>query len=77
LDDGTELILERVASVMERDRAKLKRDPFSLYFRGSPERVMPQQIYRFQHGAFPADLEIFIVPVGRTTEGVQYEAVFT
>ncbi len=53
-----------------------KRTPFSLVFRGPPDPVLPQRIYRFEHhdlGAF----EIFVVPVGRDADGVRYEAVFT
>jgi hypothetical protein len=51
------------------------RVPFSLVFRGPPEPVLPQRIYRFEHhelGAF----DLFIVPIGPDETGMQYEAVF-
>jgi hypothetical protein len=52
------------------------RAPFSLLFRGPLDPVLPQQIHRLRHHALGA-LEIFIVPVARTAEGVDYEAIFT
>jgi hypothetical protein len=76
-EPAVELRLERVAAVMESERARLKRQAFSLYFRGPAEPLMPQRIYRLNHKSFSEPLEIFLVPVGRTSEGVEYEAVFT
>jgi hypothetical protein len=51
------------------------RTPFRLLFRGPSAPLMPQRIYRLEHGAIGA-LEIFIVPVGRDAAGVRYEAIF-
>jgi hypothetical protein len=76
-DPAIELQLEKVGAVMESERARLKRQPFSLFFLGPPDRVMPQKIYELRHSAFPEALAIFLVPIGRTKAGVQYEAVFT
>jgi len=48
---------------------------FSLLFRLPQTPLLPQAMYTFQHeeiGTFP----LFIVPVGRDAEGLQYEAVF-
>jgi hypothetical protein len=58
------------------EEAAEHRQPFSLVFLGPPQLVLPQAIYRFEHdevGAF----EIFIVPIGRTAQGVSYEVVFS
>lgn len=52
------------------------RRPFALVFLGPPRFVLPQAIYRFEHDGLGA-LEIFIVPIGRSAEGVRYEAVFS
>jgi len=52
------------------------RTPFSLVFLGPPQSVLPQAIYRFEHDEIGA-FELFIVPVGRTPQGVRYEAVFS
>jgi hypothetical protein len=51
------------------------RTPFRLLFRGPGEALLPQRIYRLEHGAIGA-LEIFIVPVARDAAGVRYEAIF-
>ena len=72
-----ELVLERVAAVMESERARLPRQPFSLYFLGPGDRMLPQMIYEMRHDAFRELLPMFIVPIGRTKDGFQYEAVFT
>ena len=50
--------------------------PFTLLFRGPPQFVLPQRIYRFEHDTL-GELNVFIVPVGRTAAGVNYEAVFS
>jgi hypothetical protein len=52
------------------------RKPFSIVFLGRSQVVLPQSIYRLQHETL-GDLEIFIVPIGRTPEGINYEAVFS
>ena len=52
-----------------------KRQPFSLLFSGTPGRVFPQQIYPLTHPEM-GRLEIFLVPVGASPEGTQYEAIF-
>jgi hypothetical protein len=74
---GVVLRLERVAAVMESERAKLRSTPFSLFFRGPAKPHLPQHTYTFRHPAFSEPLQIFIVPVGRNNEGFDYEAVFT
>lgn len=76
-DPSIELHLEQVAAVMESERARLKRTPFSLFFRGPVEPLLPQKIYELRHSAFGEPLSMFLVPIGRIREGIQYEAVFT
>jgi hypothetical protein len=51
------------------------RTPFSLFFRGPVEPVLPQRIYRLEHAGL-GTLEIFLVPVGHDATGTAYEAVF-
>jgi len=51
-------------------------ESFSLLFLGSEDRVLPQKIYSFEQektGRF----DLFIVPVGKRADGVEYEAVFS
>lgn len=52
-----------------------RREPFSLVFRGPLEPVLPQRIYRLEHGGL-GTLEVFLVPVGPDKDGMRYEAVF-
>ncbi|HYA37228.1 MAG TPA: hypothetical protein VEI74_03015 [Candidatus Methylomirabilis sp.] len=52
-----------------------RRVPFSLVFRGPLEPVLPQRIYRLEHGGL-GTLEIFLVPLGPDKDGMRYEAVF-
>jgi hypothetical protein len=53
-----------------------QRQPFALLFRGPRQPVLPQRIYRLEHGAMGA-LELFVVPVGPDAAGLGYEAIFT
>ena len=50
--------------------------PFSLLFRGPPEPVLPQAIYPLTHPELGL-LEIFLVPIGPTGDGMGYDAVFS
>ena len=70
-----EMRLSRAAKVMESEAARLKRNPFSLYFI-SPLHL-PQKIYRMTHEKIEEPLDIFLVPVGKEDSGFQLEAVFT
>lgn len=64
--------------IRARRRAKAtapKRAPFSLFFLGPVEPILPQGTYdlRGEDGSFEF---LFIVPIGRDDEGTEYEAVF-
>jgi hypothetical protein len=48
---------------------------FSLYFTASGE-LLAQGTYRFEHDDLEP-IDIFIVPIGRRDDQVEYEAVFT
>lgn len=52
-----------------------RQEQFSILFQGPGSQQLEQAIYRFEHqemGAF----DIFIVPVKRVQDVIQYEAVF-
>lgn len=51
------------------------RPPFSLVFVARDPRVLPQRIYRLAHGDL-GDLDIFLVPIGKSADGVRYQATF-
>ncbi len=51
------------------------RPPFSLIFLAKDPRVLPQRLYRMEHGQL-GDLTIFLVPIGKDAQGVKYQATF-
>ncbi len=55
---------------------KSGRAPFTLVFLGSPQFLLDQGIYRFEHAELEP-FEIFLVPLGPEQQGMQYEAIFT
>ncbi|HXG59599.1 MAG TPA: hypothetical protein VNL91_11300 [Thermoanaerobaculia bacterium] len=77
LDPAVEIVLDRAVAVMESQRGRLSRQPFSLFFRGPSSPFLPQATYQMRHSAFGDVLTIFIVPVGRSGDAFEYEAVFT
>ncbi|HET9526145.1 MAG TPA: hypothetical protein VFO99_08265 [Pyrinomonadaceae bacterium] len=48
---------------------------FSVFFLGSPEFLLPQSIYRVAHPQM-GEFELFLVAVGKETDGYRYEAVY-
>ena len=57
-------------------RPEAQREPFALLFRGPADPVLPQATYRLARDGI-GELDIFLVPVARTAEGTDYEAIFT
>lgn len=74
---GGEAPLEAVLyEVVPHERHSGPREqPFSVHFRGPLRPVLPQQIYRIEHGPM-GTMEIFLVPIGPDAQGMRYEAVF-
>jgi hypothetical protein len=52
-----------------------KHEQFALVFRGPNNPFLQQMIYHMEHERL-GEFDLFLVPVGRDQEGVQYEAVF-
>lgn len=50
-------------------------EQFSLLFHGPQTPFLQQMIYHVQHDRLGA-FDLFLVPVGKTPDGFQYEAVF-
>ena len=73
-----ELTVTRVVRAAEHGpRPKeLKRDSFSIFFRGPSDVLLPQRMHDLiaDRDSLP---HLFIVPVGRDAKGYEYEAVFT
>lgn len=70
--DGIVLVL---VSVTESARSTPEHPSFSLLLRGPLAAPLEQQIYGFTLADGHA-LDMFIVPVARDAQGMQYEAVF-
>src|SRR5688572_21228596 len=68
------LPFERRQRRSSRGTPELKREPFALYFLGPPSMILPQGMYTF-HSEMVTLEGVFIVPIGRDDEGVEYEAV--
>jgi hypothetical protein len=79
--DGNDyqLKLFEAAAIELRARRKSqlpKRTPFSVYFLGPREPILPQGMYTLHSDAATME-SLFIVPIGRDEEGTEYEAVFS
>jgi hypothetical protein len=78
--DGQEPLVLQLAEVADCGGSKSpgRRDPFSVFFLGSDDVVLPQMMYRLSHDGL-GELELFLVPIGPDPagRGLQYEAVFT
>jgi hypothetical protein len=58
-----------------RDGERIRREPFSLVFRGPQQPILPQRIYALEQETL-GRIEIFLVPIGPDEVGQRYEAVF-
>ncbi|MDE2463520.1 MAG: hypothetical protein KGO02_07400 [Alphaproteobacteria bacterium] len=74
--DGTyPLVLVEVVERASLGMPETLRAPFSLFFTGQGPHYLLQGTYRLSHDRL-GDLDVFIVPVGRTDDGFRYQAVF-
>lgn len=74
---GLDLTLVSAIPVGEARRGgKVRERAFSVLFLGpSAAPILPQATYSLEHEAL-GRLEIFLVPIGREGDRIQYEAVF-
>lgn len=71
-----EMRLIEVRSLTAAEGAGDRRQPFGLVFRGPLEPALPQRIYRLEQDALGA-CDLFLVPIRRDAEGMEYEAIST
>jgi len=64
-----------LVEVTPRSEQRDGRRPFSLLFRGPAAPILPQRIYRLRHPTL-GELDLFLVPIGPSGDGIGYEAVF-
>jgi hypothetical protein len=69
-----ELTLTEISPL--RNYAKLKREPFSLFFTSQGNAVLPQRMYALRHAVLGRH-SIFLVPIAGNNESVTYQAVFS
>jgi hypothetical protein len=48
---------------------------YGLTFLARAPAPLPQAIYHLEHAAL-GPMDVFLVPIGRDTEGIRYEAIF-
>lgn len=70
------LTLVETRTLVAGDGIANRRQPFGLVFRGPLEPALPQRIYRLTHPEVGAH-DVFLVPIARKAEGLDYEAIFT
>ena len=71
VSQATVLVLSSVVNHIKTEH----NEAFSLFFHGPQAPFLPQGTRRLKHASL-GELEIFLVPVARDTDGFQYEAVF-
>lgn len=71
-DGGTiEMVLDHYQDLPPGIREK---GSFRLRFRGPPDPLLPQALYRFERSGRAYD--IFVVPIAQDDKGSTYEAIF-
>ncbi|ACK66018.1 conserved hypothetical protein [Rippkaea orientalis PCC 8801] len=55
---------------------KIRSQPFSLIFVGPLTPIFNQSIYQLSHPQL-GEIEIFLVPLGESDTGIEYQAIFT
>jgi hypothetical protein len=82
-DEALRVVLTEVQRSPYPPAESAKRSGFSLLFQSSLRDYLPQGIYRLSspdftaaHGDMHDELDLFIVPLAPTAEGVRYEVIF-
>lgn len=70
-DGSLPVVLEKAQSLT---RSIREAGAFRLEWRGPAEPILPQATYRFRRGEQLFDM--FVVPIGRDSNGTLYEAIF-
>ena len=71
-EDGERVPLE---FIQLEDFPSARTEQFSLLFRGAGSAVYPQRIYSVEHDVI-GRFDLFLVPIGRDSQGTIYQAVF-
>lgn len=74
MEAATAVCILRLAEIGARTQTP-KQESFSLFFLGPLDVFLPQGIHSLRHDRL-GELALFLVPVGKSDLGFQYEAVF-
>ena len=78
-DNALELELTEVTAFdyrPEQHDSSIRRDPFSILFRGPVDVPLGQGMYRFEHDDMGVIEMLFMTPIGADQNGRYYEAIF-
>jgi hypothetical protein len=70
-----DLTLQEAKLLAEINGSPVTRPAFSLMFKGPPEWLLAQQIFRLENAEL-GEVEIFITAVGKDAEAISYQAIF-
>jgi hypothetical protein len=73
-DPATRPFSLKLSQVVKRTKSA-QQETFSLLFHGPAAHFMPQGIHKLKHEQL-GEVDIFLVPVGKDSDGFEYEAVF-
>lgn len=73
LDENNTVEIELIET--KEGKVTSHQEMFSILFRGSSEKPFWQKMYAVEHDKL-GKFDLFLVPVGQTTQGILYEAVF-
>ncbi len=65
------LTLTQIKELAKTERQEI----FSYFFQGPVNIMLPQATYRLKHSQF-GEIELFLVPVAKNTDGFEYECAF-
>ena len=74
-DEQLQLQLVEVKAYLPQPNEAAGMERFSLFFEGSADRYLPQQLYHLTHKAM-GEVDLFLVPIEKRESGFRYEAVF-
>ena len=75
VDAGTIVEIELIEAAPNSSVSAARPGNFSLMFNGPTHPILPQRIHHLEHDQL-GRFDLFIVPVGQTKGGTQYQAIF-
>ena len=72
-DGAIDAVLTEAASAGDANGAP--REPFSLVWRGPLDAPLQQGLHQVEHPSLEPEV-MFLVPIGRTADGLDYQAIF-